>query len=170
MKIVITGPESTGKSRLTKALAKHYKMPFVEEYARQYLTEKAGKYQEEDLLKIAEGQIKLEEEVNKESPQLLLCDTGIEVLRVWSEWKYDKCDAKILKYSKERQPDLFILLKPDIPWLPDPLRENPDDREALYEKYKKTLAEYDAKVIEIGDYWQQRFHSSIRAIDELLGE
>lgn len=168
MKVVITGPESTGKSRLTEALAKHYKISFVEEYARQYLQETKGKYEAKDLLEIAHGQIKLEDEAKKEAPKFLLCDTGLEVIRIWSEWKYGKCDPTILKEAKERQADLFILLKPDIPWMPDPLRENPDDREELYEQYKKTLAEYKTKVVEVGDYWQQRFHTSIKAIDELL--
>lgn len=168
MKVVITGPESTGKSWLTKSLARHYNRPFAEEFARLYLDQNDGRYREEDLLEIAEGQMKLEEQVAEISPDLILCDTGLEVIRVWSEWKYGQCHLDILKKSFEHQPDMFILLKPDVPWLPDPLRENPFDRDKLYDYYRDTLAEYDAKVIEVGDYWEHRFHTSIAAIDLLI--
>jgi NadR type nicotinamide-nucleotide adenylyltransferase len=168
MKVIITGPESTGKSWLAKALARHYNIPFVEEYARMYLKQTGGKYQEKDLLEIAEGQAILEDQVSQQKPKFTLCDTGIEVIRIWSEWKYGRVDPKILSMAKEKQPDLYLLLKTDVPWLPDPLRENPDDREELFAYYQKTLAEYDSKVIEVGDYWQHRFHASIAAIDLLL--
>ena len=96
MKVVVTGPESTGKSWLTKALARHYNIPFVEEYARMYLKQTGGQYQEKDLLEIAEGQAILEDKVSQQNPRFTLCDTGIEVIRVWSEWKYKRCDSKIL--------------------------------------------------------------------------
>lgn len=168
MKVVITGPESTGKSWLSKALARHYDIPLVEEYARIFLKQTDGVYREEDLLDIAKGQVTLEEQVSLQTPKFILCDTGLEVIRVWSEWKYGKCDPWIRERARATKADLYLLLKPDVPWFPDPLRENPDDREALYLEYHKVLAEYEAKVIEIGDYWQSRFHASIMAIDSLL--
>jgi NadR type nicotinamide-nucleotide adenylyltransferase len=165
MKVVITGPESTGKSWLSKALARHYDIPLVEEYARLFLKQTKGEYRQEDLIEIAKGQIALEDQVTLQKPKFILCDTDLEVIRVWSEWKYDACDPWILEKAKEKQADLYLLLKPDVPWFPDPLRENPNDREALFLEYQKVLAEYDSKVIEIGDYWQYRFHASIMAID-----
>ena len=168
MKVVITGPESTGKSWLTKSLARHYNIPFVEEYARMYLEQTDGRYSEKDLLKIARGQMTLEDQVTSENPGFVLCDTSLEVIRIWSEWKYGNCHPEILEQSFKRQPDLYLLLKPDVPWFPDKLRENPDDRYELYEKYRSTLNEYDAKIIEVGDYWEHRFHASIVAIDLLL--
>lgn len=168
MKIVITGPESTGKSRLTKALAEHFNSPFVAEYARQFLEQSGGQYTKDDLVTIAKGQIALEEEVGKASTDLILCDTSLEVVRIWSEWKYKTCDRFILDEALKRKPDLFILLKPDIPWIPDPLRENPDNREEIYEKYQEVLKEYDTRVIEIGDYWQARLHQAIGEISSLI--
>ena len=170
MKVVITGPESTGKSWLAKTLARHYNMPYVEEYARLDLKQTGGKYEEKDLLEIARGQAVLEEQVRQQKPKFILCDTSIEVIRVWSEWKYGRCDPQILALAKKQRPDLYLLLKTDVPWLPDPLRENPDDREELFAYYQKILPEYGAKVIEVGDYWQHRFHASIAAIDLLLKE
>ena len=38
-KIVVLGPESTGKSTLCAALAVHYQTIWTPEYARQYLSE-----------------------------------------------------------------------------------------------------------------------------------
>ena len=169
MKVIITGPESTGKSWLTKALALHYNVPFVEEYARLFLKQTGGKYDEKDLLEIARGQAILEDQVIQQEPRVILCDTGIEVVRIWSEWKYGRCHPEILSLAMAREPDLYLLLKTDVPWIPDPMRENPDDRDELFAYYQKTLAEYKkSKVIEVGDYWQHRFHASIAAIDLLL--
>lgn len=168
MKVVITGPESTGKSWLSKALARHYDIPLVEEYSRIFLKQSDGAYNQEDLLEIAKGQVILEEQVALQKPKFILCDTGLEVIRVWSEWKYGQCDPWIKDQARDRKADLYLLLKPDVPWFPDPLRENPDDRDKIFNYYQQVLAEYDAKVIEIGDYWQYRFHASITAIDLLL--
>ena len=132
MKVIITGPESTGKSWLTRSLAEHYNIPYAKEYARQYLEQTGGAYEEKDLLKIARGQANLEEQVRKQKPQIILCDTGIEVIRIWSEWKYGRCDEHILKLARDLKPELYLLLKPDIPWVQDPLRENPTDRQELF--------------------------------------
>ena len=170
MKVIITGPESTGKSRLTKALAKHYNIPFAKEYARYYLEQTNGEYHQDDLLEIAKGQMDLEDKVSSGSDGIVLCDTGLEVIRIWSEWKYNNCDPQILKDSFARQPDLYLLLKPDIPWMPDKLRENPNDRDELYQNFKAVLSEYDSRVIEISDYWENRLHTSIAAIDRLLAK
>lgn len=167
-KVVITGPESTGKSTLSSRLSQHYQAPMVDEYARQYLKARRGKYAEADLLEIAKGQVRSADKASAKNPELLICDTGLEVIRIWSEYKYGKCDPAILKMAKERQPHLYILLKPDIPWHPDPLRENPNNREELYSIYRKTLADYHVPVVEIGDYSEERFHRSILAINRLL--
>ena len=170
MKVVITGPESTGKSWLCQNLAKHYNIPYVEEYARMYLAQTNGQYKEEDLLKIADGQTTLEKQIIDQSPGLVLCDTGLEVIRVWSEWKYGHCNKKIIDNSFKYKPDLFLLMKPDVPWFPDPFRENPDDRDTLFKKYQEVLKEYEVKVIEIGDYWSARLHTAIALIDQLKSE
>jgi len=164
MKVVVTGPESTGKSTLSEAIAKHFNIDYVPEYSRDYLLARDGKYAESDLLEIAKGQIELEDkfEGNK---LLMVCDTSLEVIRVWSEWKYNHCDHFILEQARSRIPDLFLLLKPDLPWQPDPLRENPDDRDVLFAYYQKTLSEYKTKVVEIGGESESRINLAINAID-----
>ena len=61
-KIVVLGPESTGKSTLCAALAAHYQTIWTPEYARAFLSKNGTKYTYDDLLTIAKGQIKNEDE------------------------------------------------------------------------------------------------------------
>jgi NadR type nicotinamide-nucleotide adenylyltransferase len=166
LKVVITGPESTGKTALCKALANHFKTSYVPEYSRSYLQQKEGNYSQKDLTLIAEGQIKLEDEHQQKHKSLLICDTSLEVIRVWSEWKYGNCDEFIINNAVQRTPDLFLLLTPDLLWHPDPLRENPDDRTELFAYYQKTLSEYDAKVVIIRGDREKRLTSAIEAIED----
>lgn len=65
-KIVVIGPESTGKSTLCARLAEHYKTLWVPEYAREYLEKNGPEYTYDDLLTIAKGQIESEESISKE--------------------------------------------------------------------------------------------------------
>ena len=166
LKVVITGPESTGKSALSASLSEHFKTSYVPEYAREYLQLKKGDYTQEDLTNIAERQIKSEDEYQRNNIGLIICDTSLEVIRVWSEWKYGSCDRFIIDNAKARTPDLFLLLKPDLPWQPDPQRENPDDRDKLFAYYQKSLSEYHTKVVEISGDGDKRITSAIKAIDE----
>ena len=168
MKVVITGPESTGKSTLCKALAEHFDTSYVPEYARTYLQNLKGKYTQADLTCIAAGQIKSEDDYQEKVKSLLICDTSLEVIRVWSEWKYKSCDKFILDNVIARTPDLFLLCVPDIPWQPAPQRENPHDREALFDYYQASLKEYNSKVLIISGEAENRIEKAIKAIDEFI--
>jgi NadR type nicotinamide-nucleotide adenylyltransferase len=168
IKVVITGPESAGKSTLSEQLANHFQVNYVPEYAREYLELTRGKYGKNDLIKIAKEQIKLENKYAQQNPELLICDTSLEVIRVWSEWKYGDCHEFILRQAKKRAPDLFLLLKPDLPWQSDPLRENPDNREEIYQYYQKLLVEYQTTIAEIRGDKNQRCQSAIEIIKQFL--
>ena len=89
-KIIITGPESSGKTTLCKSLSKHFKIPFAKEFAREYLQKKNKNYIEEDLIKIAEGQLISEK-------KHILLDTDLITIKVWSNYKYGRCNKWILK-------------------------------------------------------------------------
>ena len=168
IKVVVTGPESSGKSTLCEVLADHFQTRYVPEYAREYLNRLDREYTQGDLLKIAKGQMNLEDEFQNQGTNILICDTSLEVIRVWSEWKYTSCDPYILEKSKERIPDLFLLMTPDLPWQPDPLRENPDDRDALFSYYKQVLKDYDTEVVEIYGDESSRIALAINAINKIL--
>ena len=105
--------------------------------------------------------------LTSQQSHLLICDTSLEVIRVWSEWKYSECDNYILDLTKKRTPDLFLLLKPDFPWQEDPLRENPEDRMEIYKKYQQTLGDYNCSITEIGGALDKRILDAIDAINRI---
>src|SRR3954469_23595930 len=137
-KVVIIGPESTGKSTLSSQLAVHFKTNWVPEYAREYLLTHGTNYTYDDLLTIAKGQIALEDQyvektLNKpktdkrqsHSP-LLFVDTDMYVMKVWCEYVFGKCHDFILNKVVERSADMYLLCNIDLPWEKDELREYPD--------------------------------------------
>ena len=144
--IVITGPESSGKTTLANQLSNHWQIPLVPEVARDYLKEKIP-YQKHDLLKIAERQHKEEEALLSHFPKKIICDTDLLVIMIWSEAKYGHCNPWIyntFEKSIERQASsrYYYLCDSKIPWQADQLRENPDNRDELFDSYLQKLKEY----------------------------
>lgn len=139
LKVAVTGPESAGKTTLAKALAEYYGTVWVPEFARTYLEDLKRPYEEEDLVKIAEGQIALEKSLESKADKILFCDTEMLVIKIWSEYRYQKCHPRILSFLEKQRYDLYFLTAPDIPWEPDPLRENPLNRTFFFELYETSL-------------------------------
>ena len=138
MKIAFTGPESSGKTTMARWTAKHISYELVPEYAREYL-QKTTVYHLNDLNNIALEQFKRNSALRD-----LVVDTEMLVMKIWCEEKYSNCSQEILGLLKEQQIDHYFLCKPDIPWEPDPLRENPEDRERLFRLYERDLLELGA--------------------------
>jgi NadR type nicotinamide-nucleotide adenylyltransferase len=126
IKIVVLGGESTGKSTLSSQLASHFKKRWVPEYARAFLENLGRPYTESDLLTIAKGQLELEDDLAIKATNILICDTDLHVVKVWSEYAYQRCDPFILNEIEHRFYDIYIITAPDFPWQPDPLREHPE--------------------------------------------
>lgn len=135
--IVFTGPECSGKTTLSTEIAKIFNAPLVQEYARDYLNKNGPNYQYSDLLQIAKGQLKIEEKHKKKKNQIIICDTNLQVIKIWSQIKYSKCDEFILKNQNPNA--YYILCYPDFPWVQDPLRESPNDRLKLFSHYLNDL-------------------------------
>jgi NadR type nicotinamide-nucleotide adenylyltransferase len=172
-KIVVIGPESTGKSTLCDQLANHYKTDWVPEYARAYLLQHGMKYTYDDLLTIARGQIALEEKymaAATHSP--LFIDTNMYVMKVWCEFVFGKCHPWILEQIDKRKYDGYLLCNVDLPWIKDELREYPDlaVRQQLYLIYKDILINQPAPWVEIAGNYDERFQKATKAVDELLQE
>jgi len=182
-KIVIIGPESTGKSSLCEQLASHYHTIWCPEYAREYLTKNGKQYNFDNLLSIAKGQIELEEkyislkkkemdETRNQSPatQFLFIDTDMYVMKVWCEFVFDKCHQYILDRIVERKYDLYLLCNTDLPWIADELREYPDleNREKLFRIYKDIMVNQNTDWIEIKGDYDQRLKIAIEAVNKLI--
>ena len=167
-KIAIIGPECTGKSELSEYLAQHFNTVWVTDYARTYLDNLNSPYTETDLVKIAHGQIRLEDEWIAEANRVLICDTNLLVIKVWSNYKYGHCSEEILQLIKSRTYDLYLLTYIDIPWQEDPQREHPNERETLWKIYKNELEQQDIPYVEIKGEREARRAMAIEAIENLL--
>lgn len=171
-KIVILGPESTGKSTLCKQLATHYNTIWVEEYAREYLLKNGTNYTFDNLLDIAKGQIVQEDEATAKlstinyQPSTLFIDTDMHVMQVWCEFVFEKCHHWILNRIAERKYDLYLLCNIDLPWVKDEFREYPDlvSRQKLYHHYKDILANQYVPWVEISGNHEERLQKAIEAI------
>lgn len=168
-KIVITGPESSGKTTLAELLAKNFNSKVVYEYAIEYLVNTNGKYEFRDLLKIAKGQIFKEELAvnNNKKLDFLICDTDLITIKIWSKVKYNRVSRKLLMFIKERHYDHYLLCKPDIPWTYARFRENPKDRDLLFELYLKELKRYNKKYTIISGSKENRLMTSMQVLKNL---
>lgn len=165
-KIAIVGPESSGKTALCKLLSEQLNEPWVEEYARDYLLARDGKYEMSDLIKIAKGQLRIEEKKSHQAKQFLLCDTTLLVIQVWAEYKYGICPEEILKQYKPMDYSLHLLLKPDLSYEHDPLRENPsmEEREKLYKIYLQKLQQSGANYALIDGQGEERLKNALKVL------
>lgn len=192
-KVVVIGPESTGKSTLCELLAQHFKTEWCAEFAREYLLTHGTNYTFEDLEVIAKGQLALEEEavsiansqwsmveekrfVNTSSlltiphSPLLFLDTDMYVMKVWCEYVFGKCHTFILDEIVHRKYDLYLLCNIDLPWVKDELREYPDEkpRQELYKIYKDILINQQVPWVEISGNYEQRLQTAIEAVNKFI--
>jgi NadR type nicotinamide-nucleotide adenylyltransferase len=179
-KIVIIGPESTGKSTLCAALAEHYQTIWTPEYARQFLSEQGTKYSYNNLLTIAKGQILNEENAieslyqrnntNATIANKLIVDTDMYVMKVWCEYVFNNCHPFILEQINARSYDLYLLCDIDLPWAADEMREYPDEgpRIELFTIYKELLMNQKTPWAIVSGTGEARTQNAIKAIDKYL--
>jgi NadR type nicotinamide-nucleotide adenylyltransferase len=171
IKIAITGPESTGKTTLTKTLAEYFKTTWAEEYAREYLNNLGRDYVFNDLEEIAKGQIRNMENAATQANKVYFSDTELLVIKIWSIYKYGVCSKFILENLKKQDIDLYLLTYPDLEWEYDPLRELPSDemRMELFYIYKEELEEYGFNFEIIKGQGKERFDNALKAIKKHFG-
>jgi NadR type nicotinamide-nucleotide adenylyltransferase len=167
-KVVLTGPESTGKTTLAQQLAAHFDALWAPEFAREYIEKLNRPYVRNDLLAIAKGQIYQENRLLKKAKKLLFCDTDLITVKIWAEYKYGDCDPWILQNIAERHYDFYLLCAPDLPWQADSQRENPSDRDRLFDLYKETLLRLGKKFVEISGLENERFELAAGEIQALI--
>lgn len=173
IKVVLFGPESTGKTTLSDQLARHYNSVWVPEYARRYLQNKWNNERKtcesSDLVPIAKGQIRLENYLTKKVDKILICDTDLLETKVYSEEYYGGFVEPLLeKYAVENTYDLYFLTYIDVPYEQDDLRDRPQLREEMFQAFKKTLDKYKRPYILLKGDKKSRLKTAIKAIDKLL--
>ena len=170
-RVVIIGPESTGKSTLSQELADHYATAWCPEYAREYLTEHGMNYTYEDLANIAQGQLALQERIATEAKNgIYFIDTDLYVMKVWYEVAFNNCPTWILKQIAQREYDLYLLCDTDLAWAADELREYPDlkMRQQLFNMYKDIVINSGVPWCIISGTDAQRLQSAIAYIDRIV--
>lgn len=170
-RIVINGPECTGKSTLSRQLADHYNTLWVPEYARHYLLANGNEYTYPDLLEIAKMQVQTEDELASKVPGgTLIIDTDLYVMKVWCEFVFGRCHQWILDNIAKRHYDLYLLTYPDLPWVADDLREYPDhiSRLKLFRIYHDNLINQHVPWHLISGLQHERFEKAVAAVDLLL--
>ena len=174
-KVVVLGPESTGKSTLCEQLANHYNTLNCPEYARQFLSENGVKYNYTDLLTIAKGQLTLEDNFTQQALEnkknKLVIDTDMYVMKVWCEYVFNNCHTYILDEIHKREYDLYLLCDIDLEWTPDEMREYPDEkpRQELFAIYKDILINQNTPWGIVSGAGDQRTQNAIQLIDKILG-
>jgi NadR type nicotinamide-nucleotide adenylyltransferase len=167
-KIVVTGPESTGKSTLCEQLAKKYNTNWVPEYAREYLLKLGRPYTYDDLLIIARRQLEQEDHITASSKSpLVFIDTDMYVMKVWCEYVFGKCHSFILDEIVKRKYDVYLLCNTDLPWVADELREYPDleSRERLYHMYKDLMINQLSPWFDISGNYEERLEKAISIVN-----
>ena len=172
IKVALFGPESTGKTTLAQALAKHYNTTWVPEFAREYLESKWHISQEicapEDIFPIAAGQMKMENEAVKRANTFLFCDTTLQSTQVYSEAYFDGwCDKKVVQANKENRYDVYFLTDIDVPWEKDLLRDRPNQRKEMFQKFASYLTKRNLTHTLLNGSHEERMKRAIEKLDEL---
>lgn len=175
IKVVLYGPESTGKTTLSKQLAAHYNTLWVPEFMREYLEEKWNAEKQlvsrEDLIPIAKGQLSIEKEASEKVDNVLICDTNLLELKVYSEYYYDGfCPEFINSEATKNNYSIYLLTYIDTPWEADILRDRPNNRKEMFRIFEAELKKRGFPYAILKGNEEERFNKAVQIIDALLND
>jgi len=165
--IVLTGPESSGKTTLALALASAFDTCMVPEFSRHYLQFLRRAYEYKDLKAILAGQNAWQYWYQQHCKKpVLICDTDWTVIHIWEHFKFGTKD--VTKLENPTDNTFYFLCTPDMPWAPDPLRENPSDRDALFALYHQLLLDMNANFCILRGTHAHRLSTAMDQISKIL--
>ncbi len=167
-RIAILGPESTGKSWLSQNLATHYKTVWIQEYAREYLHNHPLEYSLNDIETIASQQFSNNLGVGQAINHYLFADTEMLVCYIWAEYVFGCVPQSIASLIHQQHFDLYLLCNVDIAWEPDPLREHPNERQELFNRYLNEITKRNWPFSIVNGRGTERLQSAITAIEQQL--
>ena len=173
VKVVLFGPESSGKTTLSQQLARYYNTVWVPEFARDYLQEKWNNERKtcemSDFIPIAIGQMKLENKLAKKADKVLICDTDLLETKVYSEEFYGGfVDSDLDKSANENQYDLYLLTYIDTPWEEDDLRDRPEQRLEMFKAFENALRKHNRPYVLLKGDKETRLKKATEAIDKII--
>ena len=167
-RVCVFGPESTGKSTLTRDLAAHFHTAAVPEYARTHLEAQGGAIEAADIEIIARGQIAAERATAPNANRLLVCDTNLWLTTIWSRTLFGDCPAWIEEAAATHAYDLYLLTDVDVPYVDDSVRYLPEERRSFFNRCRDLLESKGFPYVVIGGSWEQRFQKAVEAVASLL--
>lgn len=166
--IAVTGPESTGKSALSVQLADHYNTVFVAEQSRIYLQGLERHWEYEDVLAIARLQLQKMKEGLASGKRLVFFDTELIAIKVWLDFYKLEVPEWITRAIVQAPITHYLLMDIDLPWVPDKLRENPNDRTVLFGSFERHLQQYQLPYTIISGEGEARLAKAIAVVEGLL--
>jgi HTH-type transcriptional regulator, transcriptional repressor of NAD biosynthesis genes len=179
-KIVVFGSESVGKTTLAAEVAKYFGVPCCPEYVRHYLQYRNQNLARkgiislyEDIEPMAVGQLALEQSAmlvaENMGKKLLILDTNIEANYIYSRYYFNRLPALLEVWAnKPNNYDYYVLLRPNVAWVADNLRDRPENREAMHLLFKNYLEERGKPFVEIEALHEQRTQEAIKHIEHFF--
>lgn len=169
-RVCVYGPESTGKTTLTKALALHFDTVYVEEYARPLLDYKNGVCEYGDIEVIARGHYASQQAMIANANGILFLDTDAVTTKVWSSVLFNKVPDVVNEVILKQEIDMYLLLDIDVPWVDDKQRIHgtPEQRKMFFNLLKLELHERKLPYVVISGDYTTRLVRSIEVVTALL--
>jgi len=168
-RVVVFGPESTGKTTLCRRLAEHFGTVWVPEFVRGYLDRKLAPFEPADIPLIARGQVAAEDELARQANGVLFCDTDVTMTVVYARLYYGDCPEWIERLAAARRYHLHLLTDVDVPWVPDQQRDMPHRREEVFDRCRAALEASGRRYVLVRGSWEERFRGAREAVQELVG-
>jgi NadR type nicotinamide-nucleotide adenylyltransferase len=168
-KIVVTGSESTGKTELARRLGEHFGAPVAAEFVRTFAASRTERIDFNDHGTIARGQMRFEDDAIARAKDLVVLDTDLVSTVVYCEHYFGRAPQWIVDAARARAADLYLLCEPDVPWVPDGVRDRGDRRDEMHALFASKLTALGLRYVEIGGDREARFAAARQAIGSLTG-